>query len=196
MLFELLSHVKHMALTKPLTCPRKSRVQPGVRLRIIFRKKHLLSTSCMPGVWKEVNEVICVRSKKFQNPEGPSWCINEWSRQGRQREVMWSVEHQRVHGLFSGQLLLCFWRSLPCKKRGVGTAIQYLRIHTSTAGGVQVQSLGGELRSHMPPGAASQKEKRGVVLLDILALLKRNEKSVFSYEISRLFKTKQKTCVD
>lgn len=46
---ELLSHAKHMALTKPLTRPRKSRAQPGVRLRIIFRKKHLLSTSCVPG---------------------------------------------------------------------------------------------------------------------------------------------------
>ena len=57
--------------------------------------------------------------------------------------------------------------------------------------GVQVRSLGGELRSHMPPGAASQKkrEEGGVVLLDILALLKRSEKSIFSYEISRLFKT-------
>ena len=56
--------------------------------------------------------------------------------------------------IFRGQLLLGFWRSLPCKKRGV-------------------------------------------VLLDILTLLKGSEKSVFSYEISRclhvgqLFKTKQ-----
>ena len=48
---------------------------------------------------------------------------------------------------------------------GTSLAVQWLRLHASTAGGADVIPCQGELRSHMLPGAAQKTNKEKYFLI-------------------------------
>ena len=86
------------------------------------------------------------------------WSIPSWTfyKQNRVVKAMDEMKHHcgwfHIKAVYGSILLesflllwsLCFWRG--------SLVVQQLRLWASTAGGVQVQSLAGELGSHMPHG--------------------------------------------